>query len=88
MTTSGGRLLAACVGGFACSERVLHNRLKAERDYCGFEPTMKFVSLVMEPLHSERWETVTRLFLLHLRPHIGVLHHCCGSCCSRKAHSP
>lgn len=31
MTTTLGRLLVTCVGGFACAEWVLHNRLNREK---------------------------------------------------------
>lgn len=88
MTTTQGRLLVTCVGGFACTEWELHNRLSTERVFGSaqqFELRMKFMNLVMEQLQSMWWKMVRWLhffFVQAVISHINTLRSWCGSHCS------
>lgn len=56
------RLLVTCVGGFACTEWELHNRLNRERVFGSstqwFEMRINFMNLAMEQLLSMWWRMV------------------------------
>lgn len=78
MTTTQGRLLVTCVGGFACTEWELHNRLNTERVFGSdqqFELRMKFMNLVMEQLQSVWWKMVRWLHFFSHRLSSHILTH-------------
>lgn len=78
MTTTQGRLLVTCVGGFACTEWELHNRLNRERVFGSaqqFEMGINFMNLVMEQLRS-MWQKMVRwLCFFSSRPASVILTH-------------
>lgn len=78
MTTTQGRLLVTCVGGFACTEWELHNRLNRERVFGSaqqFEMRINFMNLVMEQLQSMWWKMVRWLCFFSSRPASVILTH-------------
>lgn len=90
MTTTQGRLLVTCVGGFACTEWELHNTLSRER---GSERVSLWQHLAVwneNQLHESCNGTITEhvvedgevtvfLFTQTGITHINTLHNCCGS---------
>lgn len=57
MTATQARLLVTCVGGFACTEWELHNRLNTERvsgSARRFETRRSFMNVAVEELQSVR----------------------------------
>lgn len=78
MTTTQGRLLVTCVGGFACTEWELHNRLNTERVFGSdqhFELRIKFMNLVMEQLQNMWWKMVRWLHFFSYRLSSHILTH-------------
>lgn len=78
MTTTQGRLLVTCVGGFACTEWELHNQLNRERVFGSaqqFETRINFMNLVMEQLRSMWRKTVRWLCFFSSRPASVILTH-------------
>lgn len=85
MTTTQGRLLVTCVGGFACTEWELHNQLNRERVFGSaqqFEMRFNFIYHIIEPLQSMWLKMVRWLCFFSSRPAPVVLtplYNCCGS---------
>lgn len=78
MTTTQGRLLVTCVGGFACTEWELHNWPNTERVFGSaqqFELRMKFMNLVMEQSQSMCRKMVRWLRFFSSRPSSVILTH-------------
>lgn len=78
MTTTRGTLLVTCVGGFACTEWELHNRLNRERvsgSAQHFEMRIHFMNFVMEQLQSMWWKMVRWLCFFSSRPPSVILTH-------------
>lgn len=85
MTTTQGRLLVTCVGGFACTEWELHNRLNRERVF-GCAQLFKMRIIFMNCCNGTILEHVVEdgtaavfFFIQTSISHIKTLHNCCGS---------
>lgn len=88
MTTTQGRLLVTCVGGFACTEWELHNRLKREGEReslwqcsaCWNENQLyESCNGAITEHVADDGEVAVFLFIQTDISHINTLHNCSGS---------
>lgn len=84
MTTTRGTLLVTCVGGFACTEWELHNRLNRESlwqcsAFWNENPLHEFCNGTITEHVVEDGEVAVFLFIQTTISHINTLHNCCGS---------